>query len=171
MAQVYIVEQMAEIVTRVNTALAAKNFGKTVYYMYGHPKEITTRLQELSNSPTEKDKKFPLVILFTDIEIDKSIPGFFGSAALRMLVCNITEPIYTAERRTANNFKPVLHPIKTELLKQVSVYEHFTYEGELQYKETDMYFYGSQFNDQNIFNDYIDAVQLRDIRVNIKNIC
>lgn len=171
MAQVYVVEQMAEIVARVNIALTAASFGKTVYYMYGHPKEINQRLQELSNSPTEKSKKFPLIILFTDIEIDKSIPGFFGSAALRMLVCTITEQNYTAVQRTENTFKPVLHPIKNELINQISKYEKYTYEGELQYKETDMYFYGSQFNDKNIFNDFIDAVQLRDIRVNIKTIC
>ncbi len=57
---VYIVEEMEAVVAKVNTALTAASFGTPpVYYMYGHPKEITNRLQELSNSPTEGNKKFP----------------------------------------------------------------------------------------------------------------
>lgn len=166
---VYIVEEMAEVVAKVNTALTAADFGKTVYYMYGHVKEISSRLQELSNSPTEKDKKFPLIILFTDIQIDKDTPGFYGSARLRMLIANMTQPEYISTQRTDLNFKPVLHPIKEELLKQIGEHQQFTYPDELRYKETDMYFYGSQINDKNQFNDYIDAIELRDIQVNIKN--
>lgn len=166
---VYIVDEIRAVVEKVNAALTAANFGKTVYYMYGHPKEIAKRLQELSNSVTQQDKKFPLVILFTDITIDKNVPGFFGSAKLRMLVANITQANYISEQRTEINFKPVLHPIKLELIKQISLHNQFTYEGELRYKETDMYFYGSQINDKNIFNDHIDAIELKDIQVNIKN--
>jgi hypothetical protein len=34
-----------------------------------------------------------------------------------------------------------------------------------------MYFYGSQINNQNIFNDYIDGTELKDIKININNKC
>lgn len=166
---VFIVEEIGAVITKVNTALTAESFGKTVYYMYGHPKEITNRLQELSNSTTQKDKKFPLVILFTDITITHDTPGFYGSALLRMLVCNITEPTYISEKRTEVNFKPVLHPIKEELLNQLERHQQFTFQDELTYRETDMYYYGSQINDKNIFNDYIDAIELSNIKINIKN--
>lgn len=171
MAQtVYIVDEIGLVVTKVNTALTAGSFGHLpVYYMYGHPKEIAIRLQEITNSPTEAHKKFPLVILFTDITIEKDTPGFYGSARLRMLVCNYTEAHYTSEQRTELNYKPVIHPIKDELLKQLSLHNQFTYEDELRYQETDMYFYGSSINDKNVFPDRIDATELRDIRINIKN--
>jgi hypothetical protein len=169
---VYIVEEMEAVVAKVNTALTAANFGTTpVYYMYGHPKEIANRLQELTNSPTESHKKFPLIILFTDITIDKSLLGFYGSTSLRMLIANFTLPEYTSVQRTEINFKPILHPIKKELINQIDRHARFTYEDELTYKETDMYYYGSQINDKNIFNDHIDAIELRDIKLNIKNKC
>ena len=169
---IYIVEEMEAIVAKVNTALTEANFGTMpVYYMYGHPKEIAIRLQELSNSPTEGQKKFPLIILFTDITIEKNIIGFYGSARLRMLVANFTQPEYISEQRTELNFKPILHPIKDELINQIDRHSQFTYEDELKYSETDMYFYGSQINDKNIFNDYIDAIELKDIRINIKKKC
>ena len=168
MMDVFIVDEIKAVVDKVNTALTAENFGMTVYYMYGHPKEITARLQELSNSTTNKDKKFPLIILFTDITITHET-GYYGSASLRMLICNYTEPTYISEKRTEVNFKPVLHPIKEELLKQISLHQQFTYEGELSYRETDMYYYGSQINDKNIFNDWIDAIELDHVRIYIKN--
>lgn len=169
---VYIVEEMEAVVAKVNTALTTANFGTTpVYYMYGHPKEIANRLQELSNSPTEGNKKFPLIILFTDITIDRSLIGFYGSTSLRMLIANFTLAEYTSNQRTEINFKPILHPIKKELLSQIDLHGQFTYENELTYKETDMYYYGSQINDKNIFNDRIDAIELRDIKLNIKNKC
>jgi len=167
---VYIVEEVGTVVTKVNAALTQAGFSPLpIYYMYGHPLEIVKRLQELSNSVTEKDKKFPLIILFTDITVDKSTSGFYGSTNLRMLVANITQPEYISEQRTDLNFKPVLHPIKNELIRQISLHPQFTFEGELTYKETDMYFYGSQINNKNIFNDYIDAIELKDIQLNIKN--
>lgn len=167
---VFIVEEMAIVVSKVNQELYLKGFQKLpVYYKYGHPKEISSRLQSLSNSPTEGHKKFPLIILFTDIKIDKEEPGFYGSVSLRMLVANFTKPEYISEDRTDKNFKPVLHPIKEELIKQIGLHGQFTFENELTYKETDMYFYGSRINDKNIFNDYIDAIELSDIRFNIKN--
>lgn len=171
-APVYIVDEIRAVVAKVNTALTTAGFEHLpVYYMYGHPKEISNRLQVLSNSPTDGHKKFPLVILFTDIMIEHDTPGFYGSARLRMLVANITDPNYISDQRTELNFKPILHPIKDELIKQISLHNRFTYEEELRYSETDMYFYGSQANDKNIFNDYIDAIELRDIRINIKNKC
>lgn len=169
---IYIVEELEAIVAKVNTALTAANFDtRPVYYMYGHPKEIANRLQELSNSPTEGHKKFPLIILFTDITIDRSLIGFYGSVSLRMLIANFTLAEYTSIQRTEINFKPILHPIKKELINQIDRHSQFTYEDELIYKETDMYYYGSQINDKNIFNDRIDAIELRDIKLNIKNKC
>lgn len=163
---------MEAIVAKVNTALTEANFAiRPVYYMYGHPKEIAIRLQELSNSPAEGSKKFPLIILFTDITIDRSLIGFYGSTSLRMLIANFTLPEYTSPQRLEINFKPVLHPIKKELINQIERHGQFTYEDELSFKETPMYYYGSQINNENIFNDRIDAIELRNIKLNIKNKC
>jgi hypothetical protein len=171
-APVYIVDEIAAVVAKVNTALTSASFGYgPVYYMYGHPKEISNRLQQLTDSPTEAHKKFPLVILFTDITIEIGAEGFYGATKLRMLVCNITEANYISEQRTELNFKPIIHPIKDELIKQLSLHKQFTYEGELQYKETDMYFYGSQINNNNVFNDRVDGTELKDITLNIKLKC
>jgi hypothetical protein len=165
---VYIVEEIGAVVQKVDAALYS-SIGSNIYYMYGHPLEIVKRLQELSNSITQKDKKFPLVILFTDIRIDRETPGFYGSTSLRILVANITQPEYISEQRTELNFKPVIHPIKEELIKQIERHYQFTFPENITFSETDMYFYGSSINNKNIFNDYIDATEIRDLKINIKN--
>ena len=162
MQEVFIVDEIKTIVERTNTKLAAANFGMTVYYSYGHPKEVNQRLQTLSESAEDKDKLFPRII-----PISHNIRGFWGQARLRLLICNYTEAEYTAEERTEKNFKPILHPIKKAFMDQLSTYGLFGFEGEPVYTETDCYYYGSQINDKNQFNDRIDAIEITDLLVNV----
>lgn len=166
---VLIVEEIGYVVEAVNAAAIVPG---NIRYMYGHPLEIVARLQELSNSPTQKNQKFPLIVLFTDIKVHHDIPGFYGSTSLQMIVATTTDPSYTSEVRTAKNFKPVLHPIKQELMKQLGRHKQFTFPDEPDYSEIDRYFWGKKGlygNEGNIFNDYIDCIELEGIRINIKN--
>lgn len=164
---IFIVDHFTEIANATNAALQAKSFGYTVYNKYGHPREIAQYLQELSNSPTEGDKKFPIIMMFTDITINKNIVGFYGSVSLHFLICNFTEPTYTSEQRTELNFKPILHPIKDEFVNQIEKHKGFTFPDVPRFLETDMYFYGSTFNNKNVFNDYIDCIELRNFQINL----
>lgn len=167
MQEIFIVDEIRTVVERVDAKLTAAGFTHKVYYDYGHPKEINQRLQDKAQSTDDKDKLFPLVILLTDIPITHNIPGFYGQAKLRILICNYTEAEYTAQERTDINFKPILHPIKKEFINQLSVYNLFTFETEPLFTETDCYYYGSQINDKNQFNDRIDAIEITDLLVNI----
>jgi len=166
---IIIVNEMKQVAAATSTALADKGFTLPVYFTYGHPKEVANRLQALTNSPTEKAKMFPLIWLFTDITINRNEIGFYGSARLRLLVANYTEGTYTAEQRTTNNFIPILHPIKEELINQIGLHKQFTYPDEVTFQETDMYYYGSQYNDKNVLNDRIDAIEIKDLQINITN--
>jgi hypothetical protein len=167
MQELFIVDEIKTVVQKTNTKLTAAGFGMEVYYSYGHPKEINQRLQTLSESSEDKSKLFPRIMLLTDIPINHNIVGFWGQARLRLLICNYTEAEYTAEERTENNFKPILHPIKKAFIDQLSTYGLFAFETVPVYTETDCYYYGSQINDKNQFNDRIDAIEITDLLVNI----
>jgi hypothetical protein len=119
---VNIVEEMGLVVAK-----AAAKLNISIYYMYGHQVEVTSRLQQLTESPVHKDKKFPLVVLFTDIFVNRSLTGFYGTAKLQMVVANLTSPDYTAPQRLESNFKPVLQPIKDELIRQIQRHPQFTF--------------------------------------------
>jgi len=165
---IIIVDEIGKVAAATNTALAAKNFPHSVYYMYGHPKEVNQRLQEMTDSPTEGNKKFPLIWLFTDIMIERNLVGLYGQTKLRFLIANYTEGHYRADQRTSLNFIPVLHPIKEEFINQLFLHKQFTNENEVEFAETDMYYYGSQLNDKNVLNDRIDAIELRNVKLTIK---
>ncbi len=173
----YIEEQMAVIVARTNTALAAAvtagdlpgSFPSEVFYMYGHYVEVISRLKQLSDSKDLKNKKYPLIVLFTDIPITPPGFGFFGKAKLQMVIVHYTDQNYHAPDRLNNVFKPILEPIKKELLNQISLYEDFTRPTELAYTHIRHYFWGSNLNQKNPFDDRLDAIELRDIDITIKN--
>ena len=169
MQDIIIVKEIEKIVEKTNTALAAKSFPYTVYYDYGHPKEINNRLKEKSESVDDdlRDTKFPLIILLTDIPINRNITGMYGTARLRFLICNFTDENYTAQQRTDLNFIPILHPIKTAFIDQIEKHGQFVFEEEPTFIETDCYYYGSQINDKNVFNDRIDAIEIADFNVNV----
>lgn len=169
---VYIVDEMAIVVDRVSTKLSQK-LGGPVFYMYGHPVEIVQRLQVMTNSPTLQNKKYPLIALFTDIPIDVSEVGIYGTATMQMVIATITQSNYQAEERTEKSFKPILHPIYHMLMQEI--YEHKQFNFEYQnpdHTAIDRYYWGKQGlygNTGNQFNDYIDAIEIKDLTVPIRN--
>lgn len=147
---------------------------KHLHYEFGHPLEIVQTLQEMTTSPTKQALKYPLVALFTDILVNNdNVPdGWYGDAAITIIIATMTTNTDKAAQRLEKNFKPILQPIKMELLKQISLIKQFsTGAGELKYKEIEHYYWGKEGlygREGNIFNDYIDAIELRDVKIRIK---
>lgn len=173
---VNVVEEIGQVVTKVNDKLnESDDWDYTVHYMYGHHIEINSRLQEMTQSPVKKNERFPLVILFTDISVEKNQPiGYYGNARLNMVVANITDPNYIASDRLENNFKPILQPIKNELINQIKRHKQFSFEGLVEYTEIERFFWGKTGlygNTANEFNDYLDCIEIKNLKVNIKNKC
>lgn len=165
---IFIVDEMAAVVAKVNTALAPM----VIYYMYGHPKEIVGRLQEKAKSTTKKDTAFPLICLLTDIPEEHGPAGFYSEVKLNIIICTSTQQNFRSEERTTSNFKPILYPIKDELLKQVARYPQFGPARELNYRSIDRYFWGKNGlygSEGNIFNDYIDAIEIQNLQITILN--
>lgn len=168
--EVYIEEEIEVVATRTNTALQTASFPHEVFFMYGHIVEVVSRLKQAAEGKTTK-VRYPLIVLFTDIPVKKRL-GFYGEAKLQIVIVHHTEQNYTAPDRMTNVFKPILEPIKKEFLYQLGVYERFTRPAQLAYTQIRHYFWGSQLNKANPFNDRLDAIELRDIEVIIKeNIC
>lgn len=174
-------EGWRSVVEATSEAIAANpsvDFGpipKHVYFMHGHPKEIVAVLQSYTNSPLMKSQKYPLVALFRDIreEVIQQANGLGIRFKCRAVICTLTNPNLRADDREQRNFKPILIPIFEELLRQFSLSPLFgmpTIE-EMKVIKWDRYFWGSQMVDQNILNDYIDAVEIESISLNQNNIC
>jgi hypothetical protein len=175
-----VVSAFRRITQRTEAALLTDtsiNFGsdlpKKVYFMQGNVKEIVARLQKMTDASMD-DKKFPLIALFRDFEEDVIDEGrqFAAKCTPRIAFITLTQPSYLSDEREAKNFLPILYPIFNEFIHQITLSQEFGMptEDQLKIKKTDCYFFGSNLANKNIFNDYVDAIQIDSISVQVKNL-
>lgn len=161
------------IVTKVDTVL----FGKPVdpfhvWFDYGRYLEITRRLTEKQQGTTEKSKRFPLVwmVIPFDEEYGKT-DQVCELSNLQIIIACQTEIDSTTPDRMVDNFIPRLFPIYLELLKQIKVSGFFSEIGyDVPHKKINQpYWDGKEngANQANMFNDVIDAIQLKNIRLTV----
>lgn len=172
-----------DIVSQVSTELTAtlQEYDPTitgVHYMNGHPVEIVNRLSERDKDNVFKWKKYPLVGLFMDF------PETFGRSlgleevSLHLIIARATNPDLITDQRYEKNFIPVLYPIYEKLMQ---TFHTFTYgrngkpfqtrsESDIVHTKIDRPYWGRETflkNEANMFNDYIDAIEIRDLKLNI----
>ena len=141
------------------------------YFEHGHPLEIINTLKEKTADDTLKFKKFPLIALFEDFEMESQSGVFKSSTKLNILFITDTDKNYKAADRYTNSFDAILTPIytlfKKHLLRQKGVHVlHKTIDHNAIYH---LYWgkKGLYGNDGNIFDDHIDAIELRGLDVKI----
>ena len=147
------------------------------YYSYGHILEIANILAKKDNSTQELSfKKYPIVILILDV---KRRPNQKLQTTdyedVNIIIANKTKPTYVASERKSNNFDPILHPIYEKLIiglsrnKLLNNSESIPF---INHVATDRYFWGTELNNnsKNIFNDFLDAVDIRGLKIKVQNI-
>jgi len=167
-----VVDIIKNIVSATSLAMYGNAPGATVInYMHGHPREITESLQEMTKNPTASAGKYPVIALFQDF--DENVDGDFVRLKLNMIIGTLTDPKYKAAERYTVNFTPTLYPIYELLLNKLSRSGYFAEASERDVKHTkiDRLYWGRNGlygNEGNIFNDYIDCIELRDLKLNLK---
>lgn len=146
--------------------------GEKPYYLHGHPLEIMNILKERTDSGTDlKFKKYPLIALFEDF-VDEGPAGVFANRAkVDLLFITNTNPKYKAADRYTNSFDAVLTPLLNLFIKHMNRktgvhLDHRKLTGKHIYH---IYWgkkglYGSEGN---IFDDYIDAIEIRQLELKI----
>jgi len=145
---------------------------KAPYYMYGHPIEIVKILSEKDRSQTFKYQKYPLIMLVQDFRETVFTGG--SEANLTFILANITKPNYVAEDRYTNNFKPILYPLEAKLKRTLKMSGLTQLLNPDSIEETDKLYWGKEGlygNEGNIFNDCIDAIEMKNVNVRFKNNC
>ena len=166
------------LVLRTGDLFQIKNgsvlYGNKVFYQYGHPLEIVNTLTEMSKEQSISACKYPILALFTDISEDKTDPKFYCKVNdLHLIIATLTDNTYLADQRIEQNFKPILHPIYDEFINQLSKNRNIEvdYTGSIPHISTDRLYWGRNGlfgNDSNIFNDYIDCIEITKLKLNIK---
>lgn len=148
---------------------------ETPYYLYGHPTEVVNTLAEWTKAPMMKDKKFPIVILFQDFEEDKGRNmAHNSSVSLNLVICTSTKREYKSADRYENTFKPVLYPLYDLFMQKLATSGYFfdIVEGYVPHVKVDRVFWGKDGlygNTGNMFNDFIDAIEIKNLELTILN--
>lgn len=173
----------AKVVTDTQTALAANqnlNWGtlpKTLTFMSGNILEVNARLDDMVSSSNGiiKNGMYPLIVLFKDInsKINIAINGFEVTFSVKIGIFVLTDPTYRHDERRDKNFIPILIPIMEELLRQLNFSTAFFRPqiNDMGINATNCYYYGSELNNKNPFNDNLDAIELNIKTLRLKNIC
>jgi len=137
-----------------------------VHYEHGHPIEVINKMGAKDKLPTERFNKYPLIALFEDF------PEKDGVVSLHLIIARATKPTYDAPKRYELNFNPVLTPVFDSLMKQISYSTFFKEYSErtIERQKINRVSWGKEglFGSQgNIFNDYIDCIEVRDLSLRL----
>lgn len=141
-------------------------------YHHGHLLEIKNYFRAATQKSTLKKELFPAIVLVQDIQ--ETIKDQEREAVLRIIILTDSKQQYTAAERYTYTFEPILYPLEelffTEMGKRNDVSEF-----DLDYTRYDRLFWGRTGSEENtatnIFNDFIDAVEITDLKIKIIETC
>lgn len=149
-------------------AVPPSSISVVLNYHHGHPEEIINLFKQATHKETVKFEQFPAVCLFQDIPEKHSIFKE-REATLNLVIITDTKKEYEASQRYTYTFKPVLIPLFTRLLKAIEcsgdvqiVSDDYDYFERLYWGKSGLY-----GNVGNIFNDFIDAIEINNLRIKI----
>lgn len=168
--------EILQSVINVEFAKEAARVGFTtpVYFDYGHYREITNRLKGKDRQITDKGKKYPLIWLVMDFEEDfTGNLGFYCTASVQIIIACATKKESTTPLRIAENFNPLLIPVYNIFLNAIRASTMIQTIGDTEPLHTRVlrpYWDGSDASGSgNLFDDFIDAIQLKNLKLKVKN--
>jgi len=181
----YIVDDIGVVVENLSSGRYwAKEFdqffrGNPCQYLYGHRLQINNQLLRQQQNPAKKEQRYPLIALFLDIE-EPVINGVINYK-LNLVIGAKTDPNYSTEARYQDNkpFKSVLYPLYYAFMQSLSDSGLFMWPGVAdmpKHSKIDRPFWGVSIadelgvkkNEANIFNDFLDAIQIKNLEINQK---
>lgn len=163
-----VTRMFAEIVGRVS-----ERHGSNVSYLWGDWGYISNQLVLWSKSPNTSPLKFPLICLLSPFTEDRTEESARVSLDFYLMVN--TEKDYTNEDRERISFEGVLRPIYLLFMDEIRRDNRFAsdYRGVIPHRYTENYRYGRVGvlgADGKPFRDFIDAIEITNLELTIKNI-
>lgn len=145
------------------------------FYMHGHPLEIINILSQKDKHDVHKFNKYPLIALFQDFSETMGENQATRSAVsdLKIIIAVNTLQDYTSENRYDNTFRPTLYPLYDLLIKHIERSGWFknVSPGLASHTKIDRLYWGHTGlygNEANIFNDYIDAIEIQNLSLELR---
>lgn len=158
-----ITDEIGIIVAAVKTALNIP----VLNYQYGYIEELNETLNQWENDPAKYQIKFPLVWLAEPFDTNASGSNDYDQAELNLFIINQTKSEWKAKDRMDLNFKPIIYPIYSELLNQITLSNVFTEmdPAKISHRRTNRYYFGE--NKQSVLNDKVDCMRISQLKLSI----
>lgn len=134
------------------------------YFDYGTRRTINVKLME-KNGGEFAYQKYPLIALRLPIEV--RVERGVASVDVNILIANFTDRHYRPEDRIVNVFEPILWPLAKLFISRIKASGEFL-GFDPDYSQIDRLFYGTETGEENIaniFDDPLDAVEIRNLRL------
>lgn len=139
------------------------------YFMFGHRQEIANRLNMKDKDSIYKYQKYPLFVLRLDFE--ESVMGdYIHEVNLNMAILAFTDKNYRAHERYENIFHPILMPLYFDFFEKLQNSSETMGTGRPEHTKIDRMYFGVEElsrNTEHIFNDPLDAIELRDLNLKL----
>jgi len=141
----------------------------------GSVDELIQTLAQDDKSESMKMLKYPLVWLVQDFpETQGMQPGFYAETTLNIVIAHQTTATYKITDRYKYVFKPVLYPIYGALMEGLAASDMINQNDPqiIQRVKWDRAYWGRKTvggNDGNKLNDYVDAIDITNLKLTILN--
>jgi hypothetical protein len=142
-------------------------------YHHGHLLEVKNTFKEYTTIAAVKREQFPAVVLVQDFpEEINNLTGEREATCTIFLVTD-SQQKYTAADRYTNTFKPILYPLYDLFFDELR-YNDNVADADMKHTKIDRVFWGRESGEgslSNIFHDFIDAIEISNLKVKILKTC
>jgi hypothetical protein len=155
-----------------------KTHYSTLNFAYGYWNNVSNEMvtNGRSSKLTEFDK-YPLVFVHADFKENKDTDlDIFAEIDPKVYILARTKPEYRFMDRYTNVFVAMLYPIYVSILTHMKSSDYFKLDSTknsvyplIPHVKKDLYFIGSLDKNQNVLNEYVDAIELSFSKLQINN--
>lgn len=144
-----------------------------INYHHGHLLEVKNTFKEYTTISAVKREQFPAIVLVQDFPEQIEDQTGEREVTCTLFIVTDSQQKYTAADRYTNTLKPILYPLYDRFLEQL---DNSDYVADTEFKHTkiDRVFWGRDGGEgslSNIFNDFIDAIEISNLKVKILKTC
>lgn len=145
---------------------AQESLNMRINYVYGRQSQILQKLQDMNDSVSYKDGKYPMLAVYMDFPERRGL-GYYANIVLpKLIIAALTVSTNYADIRYNENFKPVLYPIYYEFLHQLSVHPNIVQHDENYIPHTKWDRVGTLPVGMDT-TDYIDAIEINNLTLTV----
>lgn len=133
------------------------------------PELIREKLISYGNAAGTRDAKYPLIALSLEVEESASnTEGLTYEVSLLITIACSASKDWSTDERYARSFNAVLNPMYLNFIEALGYHELINPKFVYPHKKIDLLYYGRNMDKQT--TDYVDAIQLRNLQLEILNI-